>query len=38
MANKSEVDQLLIDGANKVRPMAQKNLQKIKKVIGVSNV
>ena len=38
MANKSEIDQLLIEGAKKVRPMAQKNLQKIKKVIGVSNV
>ncbi len=38
MTNKSEIDQLLVEGAKKVRPMAQKNLQKIKKVIGVSNV
>ncbi len=37
MADKSQIDKILAEGAAKVRPIAQENLRRIKKAIGVSN-
>ena len=37
MADKSQIDKILADGAAKIRPIAQENLRRIKKAIGVSN-
>lgn len=37
MADKSQIDVILAEGAAKVRPIAQENLRRIKKAIGVSN-
>ncbi len=37
MADKSQIDTILAQGAAKIRPIAQENLRRIKKAIGVSN-
>ncbi|WP_199177574.1 MULTISPECIES: tryptophan--tRNA ligase [unclassified Halobacteriovorax] len=37
MADKSQIDAILAQGAAKIRPIAQENLRRIKKAIGVSN-
>ena len=35
MDNKEKIDEILIDGAKRVRPLAQKTLMSVKKAIGV---
>ena len=35
MSDKSKIDQILKEGAERVRPIAQKNLEKVKKAVGV---
>ena len=37
MNNKSEIDEILNAGAEKVRPLASANLARVKKAIGVTN-